>query len=185
MRDQSGASQIPARPEPSKQSAFEELFRANYEALCRFAFRFLRDRAAAEDVVQEVFGHLWMAQGSVVIRTSQRAYLYAAVRNRSLNICKHDAVVQAWQLENAGEPSVAPDAPPPADDALDLQLVASRLAEAFDRLPPRQAEAMRLRWHDEMSHAEIAEALGVSVKGVEKHLSRGLAALRRELAPLR
>jgi DNA-directed RNA polymerase specialized sigma24 family protein len=36
-----------------------------------------------------------------------------------------------------------------------------------------------------MSHAEIAEALGVSVKGVEKHLSRGLAALRRELAPLR
>jgi DNA-directed RNA polymerase specialized sigma24 family protein len=36
-----------------------------------------------------------------------------------------------------------------------------------------------------MSHAEIAEGLGVSAKGVEKHLERGLAALRRELARLR
>jgi RNA polymerase sigma-70 factor (ECF subfamily) len=45
--------------------------------------------------------------------------------------------------------------------------------------------AMRLRWRDEMSYAEIAEALGLSVRGVEKHLARGLATLRERLGKAR
>ena len=40
---------------------------------------------------------------------------------------------------------------------------------------------MLLRWRDGLSYAEIADALGISVKGVEKHLSRGLAVLRRRM----
>jgi RNA polymerase sigma-70 factor (ECF subfamily) len=52
------------------------------------------------------------------------------------------------------------------------------LASAFEALPERQRQVMRLRWTEELSYAEIAEAVGISVKGVEKHLSRGLAALK-------
>lgn len=158
---------------------FERLFRENYEALCRFAFRFLRNAAGAEDVVQEAFSNLWTAGEHVVIRTSARAYLYAAVRNKSLNLCKHAAVVAAWERDAARE---AEDIhPATADEGRDLPYLSTRLAEAFAALPPRQAEAMRLRWHEDMTHAEIADALGISVKGVEKHLARGLAALRSAL----
>jgi len=74
--------------------------------------------------------------------------------------------------------------PPPIqpDALLDRKLLEARLEAAFDSLPERAATALRLRWRDELSHAEIAEAMGISVKGVEKLLSRGLRALRESLS---
>lgn len=181
---------MPAQPGPrlqvsegveAREARFERLFRDNYEELCRFAYRFLRDRAAAEDIVQELFGHLWTHGEPAVVRTSIRAYLYASVRNRALNACKHESVVAAWERDAEAEIEATRSSSLPLDEALDLSASAARLAEAFEKLPPRQAEAMRLRWHEELAQSEIAEALGISIKGVEKHLSRALAALRREL----
>jgi RNA polymerase sigma-70 factor, ECF subfamily len=163
--------------------AFEAVFRAYYAPLASFAFRYLRDAAAAEDAVQDVFGALWASRRTLEIKTSLRAYLYAAVRNRALNIRKHDAVVEDWELdESSDEVRELHPNPPQPDQVLDQKLLDAQLAEAFESLPDRQAQVMRLRWKDEMSYAEIAEAVGISVKGVEKHLSRGLAALKSHLS---
>ena len=171
-------------PRLDSPSAFEAVFREHYEALARFAFRFVRDAAAAEDIVQEVFGQLWTDRHSIKIATSLRAYLYAAVRNRALNISKHVAVIDAFERDENAVESIAP-APAQPDEALDVAELHARLAEAFDALPEKQATVMRLRWRDELTYAEIADVLGISIKGVEKHLSRGLAALRERLGKIR
>ena len=171
-----------ARLRQGDDGAFEALFRAYYGPLASFAFRYLRDAGAAEDVVQDVFGALWSSRQTLDIKTSLRAYLYAAVRNRSLNIRKHDAIVEDWEIdESLDDVRELHPAPPQPDQLLDQKLLDARLAEAFDALPDRQAQVMRLRWREEMSYAEIAEVVGISVKGVEKHLSRGLAALKRQI----
>ena len=168
-----------ARIRQGDARAFEAVFRAYYAPLAAFAFGYLRNAAAAEDVVQEVFGALWTSHAKLRITTSLRAYLYAAVRNRALNVRKHDAVVEAWERDEA-----APDvrdlhsSPETPDQILDDQERDQILASAFESLPERQRQVMRLRWKEELSYAEIAEAVGISVKGVEKHLSRGLAALK-------
>jgi RNA polymerase sigma-70 factor (ECF subfamily) len=52
---------------------------------------------------------------------------------------------------------------------------------AIDRLPPRARMAVQLRWEGELKYAEIAEVMGISVKGVENQLSRAMEALRRLL----
>lgn len=180
------ASHLPpntvARLQEGDERAFESLFRAYYEPLALFAFRFVRDKGVAEDIVQDVFGTLWETRGRVAIATSVRAYLYAAVRNRALNLRKHDAVVERWELDESRD-DVRELHPSPAqpDQLLDQQLTAASLDEAFEQLPERQRQVMRLRWVEEMSYAEIAEAVGISVKGVEKHLSRGLEALRKHI----
>ena len=163
--------------------AFERVFRAYYAPLGTFAFRFVRDAAMAEDVVQDVFAALWSSRRTLAVRTSLRAYLYAAVRNRALNILKHDDVVEDWETDESDDDARALHAPPPQPDAiLDARILNDELSAAFAALPQRQAEVMRLRWRDELSYAEIAEALGISVKGVEKHLARGLVALRSRLS---
>lgn len=163
--------------------AFEAVFRSYYAPLASFAFRYVRDPAAAEDLVQDVFAALWSARGRLEIKTSLRAYLYAAVRNRALNIRKHDAVVEDWELdESLDDVRELHPVPPQPDQLLDQKMLDARLSEAFDTLPDRQAQVMRLRWREELSYAEIAEVVGISVKGVEKHLSRGLAALRKQLS---
>ena len=173
---------VAARIRAGDAKAFELLFRTYYQPLCAFAARFVSDSAAAEDVVQDAFGAFWTARGAIEIKTSLRAYLYTSVRNRALNLKKHEAVVDDWDRDESVD-DVRELYPHPLqpDVLLDRKILEARLEEAFTALPERAATALRLRWRDELSYAEIAEAMGISVKGVEKLLSRGLRALRKEL----
>jgi RNA polymerase sigma-70 factor (ECF subfamily) len=54
----------------------------------------------------------------------------------------------------------------------------NRLRAALEALPERCRLVMQLRWEEQLSHAEIAEVMGITVKGVERQLARGLRALR-------
>ncbi|HEY6219622.1 MAG TPA: sigma-70 family RNA polymerase sigma factor [Gemmatimonadaceae bacterium] len=161
--------------------AFEAVFRTHYESLARFAFRILRDRAAAEDVVQEVFGNLW-DERRTVRPMNIRAYLFTAVRNRALNDARRTGRLSSLDDDEADLPSPIASNDPTPDQQYDLVELRSRLSEALADLPERQASAMLLRWRDELSYEEIASILGISVAGVEKHLTRGLAALRQRFS---
>jgi RNA polymerase sigma-70 factor (ECF subfamily) len=172
-----------ARIRAGDDAAFESVFRTHYESLCGFAYRYVRSAEVAEDLVQDVFGALWTGRRGIEIRSSLRAYLYAAVRNRALNSRKHDAVVEGWERDEAADDvrDLHPH-PPQPDELLDRAQIEAQLNAALESLPERCALVMRLRWREQMSHAEISEAVGITVKGVEKQLSRGLRALRAMLA---
>jgi RNA polymerase sigma-70 factor, ECF subfamily len=175
----SSPTDLARRIRDGEPTALETLFHEHYAALCRFANRYLHDRAAAEDLVQDVFTSLWAGRLRLDVRGSLRAYLFAAVRNRALNLRKHQLVERDWEIDEA-----IPDvralhrAPPRPDDLLDDLERRSRLRAALEALPERCRLVMQLRWEEQLTHAEIAEVLGITVKGVERQLSRGLRALR-------
>jgi RNA polymerase sigma-70 factor, ECF subfamily len=176
------AEPLVGRIRQGDEQALASVFREHYAALASFAYRYLRDAAAAEDAVHDVFGTLWTRRQALVVTTSLRAYLYAAVRNRCLNVRKHDDIVEAWETDTSSHDVWAlHPVPAQPDELLDQRIARDALATAFESLPERQAQVMRLRWFSQLSYAEIAEAVGISPKGVEKHLSRGLAALRAAL----
>jgi len=160
-------------------ATFESTFRTYYASLCGFAFRYVRSAAEAEDIVHDAFTALWSSRQDVRVQSSLRAYLFAAVRNRALNARKHARVESDWAHDEAAD-DVRELHPHPAqpDELLDRAELETRLAAAMDALPERCALVMRLRWREQMSHAEIAETMGISVKGVEKQLERGLKAVR-------
>ena len=170
------------RVDAADARAFEALFREHYVALCRFADHYLRDHGAAEDLVQDLFAALWTSGALNDVRGSVRAYLFAAVRNRALNVRKRRLVERDWQRHEAA-PEVRELHPSPAqpDDLLASAERDERLADAIEALPERCRLVMRLRWREQLSYAEIASVLGISVKGVEIQLSRGLHALRARL----
>jgi RNA polymerase sigma-70 factor (ECF subfamily) len=167
--------------------AFEALFREHYASLCRFADHYLRDHGAAEDLVQDLFAALWADGALHEVRGSVRAYLFTAVRNRALNVRKRRLVEREWQRhEGAPEVRELHRAPAQPDDVLAGAERDERLAGAIEALPERCRLVMQLRWEEQLTHAEIAEVLGITVKGVERQLSRGLRALRnRTRADLR
>ena len=72
-----------ARLKSGDQAAFDSMFRDHYPHLVTFGQSLLRDRAAAEDVAQEVMLELWRRREDIVIQESLRAYLLRATRNRS------------------------------------------------------------------------------------------------------
>jgi RNA polymerase sigma-70 factor, ECF subfamily len=172
-----------ARVRAGDLSAFETMFRSMHAPLLAFAERYVGDAARSEELVQDVFFELWQARESWEVRGSVAAYLYGAVRNRSLNVRRRDRVENDWVQDEAHEPVRALHPPPmTADVVLENANLTARLADAMLRLPERCALVMQMRWHGGLSYAEIASTLGISLKGVENQLSRGLKSLREEFA---
>jgi RNA polymerase sigma-70 factor (ECF subfamily) len=174
--------QLVARVKAGDAAAFEQLFRAYYRGLAEFATRYLADVAAAEELVQSLFADLWTKRESLDVRSNARSYLFSAVRNRALNQRKRERIERDWE---EGEETADVDAlqwmPERPDDELERRETSARLRSAVDALPERCRLVMQLRWRDQLSHKEIAEVMGISVKGVEIQLARGLKSLREKL----
>jgi RNA polymerase sigma-70 factor (ECF subfamily) len=162
------------------EGAFETLFRTHYDALCAFATRYVREAALAEEIVQDLFADLWAKRHSWEIRESARAYLFSAVRHRALNLRKRQVMESDWEQDQAsGDVHALHPVPETADMALERADLRARLDAALEALPERCRLVMHLRWHEQMRYAEIAAVMGISVKGVEIQLARGLAAIRQ------
>jgi RNA polymerase sigma-70 factor (ECF subfamily) len=159
------------------------MFRAQYAGLVAFATRYVGERATAEELVQSLFADLWESRENWPITTNARAYLYGAIRNRALNARKRGQVEQDWDtVSERADTDAMQTTPARPDEELEASETHERLERAFGRLPERCRLTMQLRWRDQLSYAEIAETLGISVKGVENQLSRGLKALRELLS---
>jgi RNA polymerase sigma-70 factor (ECF subfamily) len=91
-------------------------------------------------------------------------------------------MVRRWTAWAGGTPDVAGVAgsPPPADEALEADERRAVIRRAINRLPPRARLAFVLQYDHEMTQAEIAEAMDISLKGVEKLL----ATAKQKLRPL-
>jgi RNA polymerase sigma-70 factor, ECF subfamily len=173
-----------ARIRAGDRRAFEELFREMYSPVVAFAARYVGDMRA-EELAQELFFDLWQKREQWELRGSVRAYLFTAARNRGLNARRRDAVERDW-ADDEGVDSVRQlhVTPPQPDDLLDAAERATLVSSALDALPERARLAMHLRWREDMSYAEIADVLGITIKSVENSLARSLKALRARLEPL-
>jgi RNA polymerase sigma-70 factor (ECF subfamily) len=88
-------------------------------------------------------------------------------------------VERDWEREEATDDSPTLQREPDrADERLEREDLRARVNAAVESLPERCRLVMHLRWREQMPHAEIAAIMGISVKGVEIQLTRGLKALR-------
>jgi RNA polymerase sigma-70 factor (sigma-E family) len=160
--------------EPDVEWAVSALYREHYRSLVRLAALLVRDIATAEEVVQDSF--VAMHDGWRRLRDTDKAlsYLRQTVVNRSRAVLRHRAVVD----RNA--PSPPPDMPSAEHGAIAL-LERSAVVAALRTLPPRQREALVLRYYGNLSEAQIAAAMGISQGAVKSHTARAMIALRAVL----
>lgn len=161
------------------------LYLAYRSELLRFLVARTGSAAEAEDVLQEVW--LRISAQRIGPVSHGRAYLYRVAQNLVLDRVRETrrrgARERDWsdialdQRSDAPEPIVAGR----ADDALIQREDAGRLATAIAALPPGAGRAFRLHKIEGLSHAETAAQLGISRKGVEKHMAVAMAHLRRAL----
>ena len=160
------------------QAAFDAIFRLHYAPIVGFAQGLLRDRAAAEDVAQEVMLELWRRRSEVAIQESLRAYLLRAVRNRSLNQLRHANVQRRAEPHLMGEDSVMAT----GSSELVADELRGAIAAAIAELPPGCREVFEMSRGQGLRYAEIASTLGISVKTVESQMGKALRHLRTRLA---
>lgn len=167
-------------------AAFEELYRRHVPALLGFAASRLASREAAEDTVQEFFLALWRHRSDWRVDRSVKAYLFGALRNHIVSAHRrHQA--REGRLQRVEDPvesgSVASSVR--ADHRVRESELAQAVEVAINELSPRCRETFLLVRQQHLSYAEAAEAMGISVKGVEMNMVRALAALREHLAEWR
>lgn len=164
---------------PDSTAAFEELFTRLYPRVCTFVNAMLRSPAEAEDVAQDAFLEYWKRSNTAGIDNPD-GYIYAAARNGALRLIRRRTLRdRILKLLKHDETPVGMGAGS-GDIALWIESVESQAAlqNAIDRLPARTRSAFALRWQHGASYAEVATALGISVKGVEKLLSTGMRKVR-------
>ena len=160
-------------------AAYEAIFRQWYAPLVATTAGLLRDRAPAEELVQDVMLELWRRRETLTLEQSLRAYLFQASRNRALNYLRRQRV------ETRGEPTIAAAMPTPAQADNEVREDELRVAiqAAIGGLPDRCREVFELSRIQGLKYTEIATALGISVKTVEAQMGKALRVMREKLAP--
>lgn len=165
----------------SDERVFDALYRQHYATLCSYTLTLVHSLDIAEDIVQSVFVNVWESRRTWMPRSGARAYLFGACRNRALDYLRHAKVVsRSIQSEGCvalGEASQ----PAPADVTLEQREMGHRLRTAVADLPKRRRQVVELRLTQQLTNREIANALGISVKGVEIQFTRALLDLRHRM----
>jgi RNA polymerase sigma-70 factor (ECF subfamily) len=143
----------------------------------------LKDDVVADDVVQDVFCALWDKRTQLDFSISIKSYLYRAVHNRSLNaINERRNNVTLDNLLSEDELNIC-SIIAHADD-LEARDLEKAISEVLDSLPERCREVFQLSRGKGLKNREIAETLNISVKAVEKQITKALMKIREFLKTL-
>ncbi|MEU7089273.1 SigE family RNA polymerase sigma factor [Streptomyces achromogenes] len=148
-----------------------ETYRAHYRSLLGLAALLLDDTASCEDVVQEAFIRVHSARRRVRDPEKTLAYLRQTVVNLSRSTLRR----RILGLKLLSKPM--PDMASAEEGAYD-RLERRDLIKAMKGLQRRQREVLVLRYFADMTEAQVAETLGISLGSVKAYGSRGIAALR-------
>ena len=157
--------------QPTEQE-FAELFRASWPRLFRLAFAVSGDRAAAEDDLQNAFAKVYAQWGRVQRADHPEAYVRRMVLNEVLGGRRTGLLKRERPHRAVEQPGAVAS---PETGVVERDAVWS----AVRALPPRQRAVVVLRYYEDLSEAEIAEALGCSRGTVKSQASAALASLRR------
>src|SRR5262252_8957709 len=155
------------------EQAVTAMYSTHYRSLVRLAALLVRDVATAEEVVQDSFIAMHGAWRRLRDNDKALSYLRQSVVKRSRSVMRHRVV-------DKNAPKPAPDMPSAEQGALTL-LERTAVVSALRSLPPRQREALVLRYYGDLSEAQIASAMGISRGAVKSHTARAIASLRAVL----
>jgi len=157
--------------EQSKQ-ILEQLFRQHYQELCFYAFKYVREFATAEDIVQDVFVKL-LAQKSRPAMDHPKYYLYTSVRNASLNRLKKNKP----NLPIEETERIAPEAISIEEEMIESEQKL-KLYKAIDRLPEQCKKIFLASNMNDLKYKEVAENLDLSINTVKTQMKKAYRILR-------
>ena len=161
---------------------FEGLFQTYYRELMAYAYKFVNDKAAAEDIVQDVFSILWEKRATLNFEDSIRPYLYRLTHNKAVNYLNSFAVQR--RIDNPEDLDFLinmeiSDCNP--YETLLLKDIKSTIHTCIEKFPPQRKKVFLLSRQHYLKHKEIATLLDISEKAVEKHISKALTDIRQYL----
>jgi RNA polymerase sigma-70 factor (family 1) len=164
------------------RTVFRELFDIYYTKLFLYAKSYVENEKEAEDIVQDLFFHLWEKRREVVIFSSVSAYLFRAIHNRCIQYLRHKKVVEGYEERHIFKIKEAEILYKSSTDfsfstfqIKEIQLIFDRV---YDDLPEKTREVFRLSREGSQSNKDIAKAMDMSIKSVEYYITKALRKFR-------
>lgn len=155
------------------EQAFREFVVGRSAVLQRSAYLLTGDREEAKDAVQAALVRVYLAWPRIQRRDAVEAYTRKVLLREVLSWRRRRRLLLVPM-------AVLPEVP--ARDAIERIGEHDDVVASVLQLPPRQRAVVVLRYYDDLSEAQTAAALGITVGAVKTHASRGLARLRALLA---
>jgi RNA polymerase sigma-70 factor (sigma-E family) len=165
-----GDSVPPARQADDR--GFREYVTSRSRSLLRTAYVLTGNRADAEDLVQAALAKTFLAWDRIEDSGALDGYVRKAMVNTHISWWRRRRLDE-YPTDEVPDRAIVDDAGDAGDS--DLQ---DTLRRAIDRLPQRMRAAVVLRYYEDMTEAEVADALGVSLGTVKSTVSRAVAKLR-------
>lgn len=161
------------------QREFEVIFKSYYSPVKSFLRKLVKTEDDAEDIAQDVFTLLWVKPEVWKDNRDIDRYIFRMAKYQALNLLRNNARIADQVLVDAdmslmekvtdGHSAVDPIIHNEADLLLRM---------ALDRMPPKRREIFSMSRFEELSHKEIAEKTGLSVRTIESHIYAALASLK-------
>ena len=174
-----------------EHSAFEQIFRKYQAKVITLAFRFVREREAAEDIAQEVFIKVYEKKVKINPHSKFSTWLYRVTVNTSLDLLRRkkflpQANTNTFEgdqednfIEKLGDlKSLSPR------EALEKNEVKILVQTEINRLPQKFRFPILLYQFQEMPYLEIAKILGITEKAVERRIYHAKELLKKKLSTL-
>jgi RNA polymerase sigma-70 factor (ECF subfamily) len=164
---------------------FDKIFIEYYSQLCVYSFRYLHDKQAVEDIVQDVFCHFIEKWATIRNKEAIRGFLFQSTKNATLDYLKSmnnhqgdiNYNIDEVDLNNFIDCFVYNQ----AGDDYDYQVLSYAVESVIKQMPERQREVFLMSRREKLTNKEIATRLDISIKAVEKHITKSLSMIRKEL----
>lgn len=161
------------------EKSFEMLFRSNFQGLCFFAQKYIKDIETAKEIVHDAFINLWEKRESIDMTKSVKSYLTASIHNRCLNYLRDN---KKFNKEILSFENIYPETEHEHTDHLVTAEVENHINRAIQELPEKCREVFMLNRFENLKYQEIADKLQISIKTVETQMSKALQHMRTRLA---
>ncbi|MGN1255710.1 MAG: RNA polymerase sigma factor [Bacteroidaceae bacterium] len=155
------------------EQQFEGWFKDNYPMMYRLAYSLLEDSEDARDAVYQVFAKMWRRQPQVHQKALPQ-YLMMATRNHCLSILRQRKSQRMVEKEYSRQFSAQ-------DQQGHEELMAELQRVIDDNLTEQDRRVLTLRYDEDMTYAQVAQALGISTSAVNKHVTGSLKKIRNIL----
>lgn len=161
--------------EPLSHKEYREIFETYYEAIRNFLYFKTGDEGMAEDIAQDTFVKLWDNRHKIK-RSTVKSYLYTIGNNLAINQLKR----QQLRYKFMNQVDFHQDNKDP-DYLYQMKEFEAKLQEVIASMPEGSREVFLMNRLEDLKYREIAERLGITVKAVEKRMSKALRILREKL----
>lgn len=162
--------------------AFEIFFRAEYNNVVSFLYRYMHDEAMSQDIAQDAFIRLWESRERLKPDLNVRAYVFTIAKNLAINKMSLKAYKTTVEMESRKTKlfieALSHSSVSERIDALELSTLISKV---YNELPDKVVKSFIMSRRYGMTYNEIAEQSGISVKVVEYHIKLALQLFRKRL----